>query len=81
MPGGATRNLVAAFSASNGSLLPFNVQMSGASAPYYTSPFLAALSESNGRLYIGGMFNTVNNVARRALAVVDETRRCRQPRS
>lgn len=67
------RSLVAAFSATNGALLPFNVQISGAYPdPRYPVPFVNSLAESNGRLYIGGMFNTFNGVPQQAFGVVNE---------
>lgn len=63
------RDRVAAYEVSTGNLTPFRVDLAGATQ--FNAPFVSTLEESNGRLYLGGMFHRVNGVDSHALGVVD----------
>lgn len=63
--GGISRQNIAAFSATNGTMSSF--------APNVNGAVWAIVPLPNGQLAIGGEFTTVNGVARRGVAVVDPT--------
>lgn len=67
--GGTTRNRVAAFATSSGALLPWNVDLQGTWGTYPT--MANAIEATPDRVYVGGMFNTVNGAASHGLTAVD----------
>lgn len=70
--GATPRTYVAAFAANGGGVLPFNVNLSGVSAPSYTSPFVTAVQlDGQGNLAVGGLFDRVNDVTQHGFAMVN----------
>jgi hypothetical protein len=75
---GQTRNLAAAVSGSNGSLLAWNPnaqQVTGQPCPprCYPAVYALRMSADGGSVYIGGSFATVGGVARNSAARVNAT--------